>query len=308
MERAAPLHGAGPGAGAARDRPVRAQPARRLRDRRGRRPAGAGTGQYPAGRPGPCRNHGLARCRRPRPFGGRRDGVRHAGALLASRPHRPVLRRADCGRRRQRWWPPCPTPIPWWPARASPACAPRASRWWWAPARRPSRELNIGFFSRMVRRHALGAHEGRRLAGRQDRAGQRRQPVDHLAKPRAPTAMPGAPGPGRCSPASAPCWKTIPGSTCGMSPTSRQPDAVVVDSRLETPLDAKHLHGRAAPLHLWRRAGSDPPGGAGSAGRHGDLPARPGRQGRPGRPCCATWPAARSTNCTWRRATSSMAR
>ena len=158
---------------------------------------------------------------------------------------------------------------------------------------------------------ALGAHEDRGLAGRQDRAGQRRQPVDHLAKPRAPTATPGAPAPAPCSPASAPCCEDDPRLDVRLVETPRQPHA---GGRRQPAGDAArrqavhaaagrvlHLHGRRddgarqAALRSARRH------------RHRCLPGA-GRQGRPGRHAARPGARARSTSCMSRPATSSMAR
>ena len=76
------------------------QPARGLRHRFGQRPDDWQR-LHPAARAAACRNHGAARCGQPGRIARGQHGVRHAGALLALRPHPALLRRPDQRRRCQ---------------------------------------------------------------------------------------------------------------------------------------------------------------------------------------------------------------
>ena len=290
------------------DRPVRAQPARGLRDRRRRRPRVLGAGPHPGRRPGPRRNHGAARCRRARATGRAAPPPtsRWSPARTTAAPARaamPWSRPASAA-----WSPPCPTPIRWSPARASRGCAPPASRWIVGPGAARVARTQPRLLQPHGARHALGAHEDRRLAGRQDRAGQRRQPVDHvragprrrpcLARPRRRRADRHRHGAAR----------TTPGWTCGMRRRAPARRWSWSTAACETPPDAaSSLPGRRL---------FDLRGGPGRASARPRSKARgatvvhlPGPAARSiWPPCCATWRGARSTSCTSRPATSSMAR
>ena len=87
------VHGHGPGPGGARAGQCVAEPGGRLRPGQGR--ARGRARLDPARRPAACRERGDRSRRRCRP---RQHGLRHAGALRASRPH-PALRRPDARRR-----------------------------------------------------------------------------------------------------------------------------------------------------------------------------------------------------------------
>ena len=176
------------------------------------------------------------------------------------------------------------------------------------PGAAESRELNIGFFSRMVRQtpwvrmkvaasldgktaldngasqwitseaaradgHAWRARAGAVLTG----IGTLLEDNPRLDVRHAPHGPPARRGGGRQPPARRP-WP----------PTSSMPGrrlciyAAVADAERQAALEAR---GATVILH-----------------------AQAGRQGRSAPPCCATWHGARSTNCTSKPATSSMAR
>ncbi len=175
------------------------------------------------------------------------------------------------------------------------------------PGAAESRELNIGFFSRMVRQtpwvrmkvaasldgktaldngasqwitseaaradgHAWRARAGAVLTG----IGTLLEDNPRLDVRHAQTAAPARRGGGGQPPARRP---RLPTSSCPAGAFSSTP-------RWPTP--------SARPR--WKRA----------APRSSSCPGRAARSIWP--PCCATWHGARSTNCTWKRATSSMAR
>jgi diaminohydroxyphosphoribosylaminopyrimidine deaminase/5-amino-6-(5-phosphoribosylamino)uracil reductase len=140
------------------------------------------------------------------------------------------------------------------------------------PGAAESRELNIGFFSRMVRKHALGAHEGGGFARRQDRPRQRREPVDHRRAARTD---------GHAWRARASAVLTGVGTVLEDNPrldvrlveTPRQPHLVVVDSRLQTPPDA-HIFIAGRPVWIYAAARRRSQGRrARSPRRHRHLPA-----------------------------------
>ncbi len=177
------------------------------------------------------------------------------------------------------------------------------------PGAAESRELNIGFFSRMVRgtpwvRMKVAAS----LDGQTALANGASQWI---------TSAP-ARADGHAWRARACAVLTGIGTVLEDNPrldvrevdTLRQPQLVVVDSRLETPLDA-HLFiaGRAITIYAavpndakkrpWRHAAPT------SSTAPAVSPAPKARWTWP--PCCATWPRARSTKSTWKPATSSTA-
>ena len=175
--------------------------ARRRRHRRGLARAG-GRARTPKS---PRSTTRVAR-RRP----ARRHRLRHARAVQPPRTHAALRRRAGRRRRRARRVRRCAIPIA---ARAGRRCDARA------PPASPSsdgvladeaRELNIGFCHARDTRACRGcaSRSPRRSTGA-PRSLNGTEPVDHRRGGARATAMRGARVPARCSPASAPCCRTI---------------------------------------------------------------------------------------------------
>ena len=140
-----------------------------------------------------------------------------------------------------------------------------------------ARELNIGFVSRMTRgRPWVRVKIAASLDGKTALA-ERREPVDHRAggaARRPPLARACVRGPDRVS---ARCEDDDPRLTVRDVETPRQPMRIVVDSRIETPLDAKVLAGGNVLVVR--------------GDRRSDADRRPARSGAPRWSCCRTRPA-----------------
>jgi diaminohydroxyphosphoribosylaminopyrimidine deaminase/5-amino-6-(5-phosphoribosylamino)uracil reductase len=203
------------------------------------------------------------------------------------------------------WWSPCPTPTRWWPARASNGL--RAAGVPSRSARAPSNRANSTSASSAA------------WSARPPGCGSRWRPR-WTAKPRWSNGAsqwitsPEARADGHAWRARAGAVLTGIGTVLEDNPrldvrlveTPRQPALVVVDSRLETPLDAKlFIPGR--PVFIY---GAFP-----TRRRQAALEARgatviqlPGPGGKVDlAPCCGIWPSGKSMNCMSRPATSSTA-
>ena len=204
-------------------------------------------------------------------------------------------------------WRPSPTPTRWSAGRVSSACVRPASKSKSAPAPHEARELNIGFFSRMLRGTPwVRLKTAASLDGKTALA-QRHQPMDHRrgrAHRRPCLARPRRRDPDRRGHRAR--RRPPPGRATG--PTPRQPPLVVIDSRLQTPAGRPHLHRRPP---VWIYAARDDPARqrrARSAQAPPSASCRTPGQGRPGRHAARPGPRAKSTSCMSKPATSSTAR
>ncbi len=158
------------------------------------------------------------------------------------------------------------------------------------PGAAASRELNIGFFGRMLRgtpwvRMKIAASLDGKTAldngASQWITSEAARNDGHVWRARAGAVLTGI----------GTLRDDNPRLDVRAVPTSRQPDAVVVDSRLETPPDARiFIPGRRLfdlHRHRGRSAGRHAPGPR----RHSGLPAGSGRQGRPCRDAARSRPA-----------------
>ena len=190
------------------------------------------------------------------------------------------------------------------------------------PGASESRELNIGFFSRMVRgrpwvrmKIAASLDGQTALANGQSQwiTGDAARADGHAWRARAGAVLTGV----------GTVLEDDPRLDVRLAPVGRQPPLVVVDSRLQTPPSAALFGIAQRPVWIYAaEAQPRSPGGAGSQWRRCHPPARPGEQGGPsalladlaGRgvnelhveagfklngSCCArTWST--SSWCTWR--------